>query len=76
MKNVETVMTTMAQALASAQIRSASRKGSADVESLMKFSLQSIWQADLVQTAIDYTTVMKNYFHEYRKIFRKGKTRA
>ena len=73
MKNVETVMTTMAQALASAHIRSASRRGSADVESLMKFSLQSLWQADLIQTAVDYSVEMKSYFQEYRKLFRKGK---
>ncbi len=73
MKNVKTVMTTMAQALASAQIRSASRKGSADVESLMKFSVQSLWRADLIQTAVDYTAVMKNYSQEYRKLFKKGK---
>jgi hypothetical protein len=40
---------------------------------LMKFSLQSLWQADLVQTAVDYTIEMKNYFQDYRKLFRKGK---
>ena len=73
MRNVETVMTTMAQALASAQIRSASRRGSAEVESLIKFSLQSLWQATLVQTAVDYTIQMKSYFQEYRKLFRAGK---
>ncbi|HEV8515689.1 MAG TPA: DUF2252 family protein [Cyclobacteriaceae bacterium] len=75
MKNVETVMTTMAQALASAQIRSASRKGSADVESLMKFSIQSLWQANLIQTAVDYSLEMKNYFREYKELFKKGKMR-
>ncbi len=76
MKNVETVMTTMAKALASAQIRSASRKGSAGVEELMKFSLQSMWQASLVQTAVDYTKVMKEYFREYQTLFRKGKMKV
>jgi len=75
MKNIETVMITMAQALASAQIRSASRKGSADVESLMKFSLQSLWQAALIQTAIDHSVQMKDYFREYRELFKKGKMR-
>lgn len=75
MKNVETVMTTMAQVLASAQIRSASRKGSAGVEELMKFSLQSIWQADAVQSAIENTMIMKGYYKEYRKLFRNGKMR-
>jgi uncharacterized protein (DUF2252 family) len=73
MKNVETVMTTMAQALASAQIRSAARMGSADVDALLKFSSQSIWQAQLVQTAIDYSKVMKNYFSEYQTFFKKGR---
>lgn len=73
MKNVETVMTTMAQALASAQLRSASRKGSADVESLLRFSTQSIWQANLVQTAVDYAATMKNYFQEYCALYKQGK---
>ena len=68
MKNVETVMTTMAQALASAHLRSAARKGSADVESLMKFSLQSLWQAELVQTAITYVGTMKDYFRTFRDL--------
>lgn len=73
MKNVETVMTTMAQALASAQIRSAARKGSSDVDALTKFAAQSIWQVDVVQTAVDYTAVMKSYFTEYRDLFKKGR---
>ncbi|MBI1766775.1 MAG: DUF2252 family protein [Bacteroidetes bacterium] len=69
MKNVETVMTTMAQAVASAQLRSASRKGSADVDELIKFSLQSFWQGELIQTAIDYTSATINYFNEYLKLY-------
>jgi uncharacterized protein (DUF2252 family) len=73
MKNVETVMTTMAQALASAQLRSASRKGSADVDALIKFSSQSLWQANLVQTAVEYTTTMKKYFQEYCLFYKAGK---
>ncbi len=75
MKNVETVMTTMAQALASSQIRSAARRGSADVDALINFSLQSIWQADLVQTVIDYSKTMKNYFSEYQILLKKGAMR-
>jgi uncharacterized protein (DUF2252 family) len=71
MKNVETVMTTMAQALASAQIRSESRKGSADVEELMKFSVNSLWQTQVVSTAIAYVSVMKSYFKEYRKLYKE-----
>jgi hypothetical protein len=75
MKNVETVMSTMAQAVASAQLRSASRHGSADVDALMKFSLNSFWQAELVHVALEYVTTMKNYFKEYRKVYRdKGLT--
>jgi len=76
MKNVETVMTTMANAVASAQLRSASRKGSDPVEDLMKFSVQSFWQADLIQTALDYTTTMKNYFREYQELYRSGKMKS
>ncbi len=76
MKNVETVMATMARALASAQLRSAARKGSADVEALMKFSVNALWQAELVQIAVDYTTTMKNYFLEYRDLFHEGKMKG
>ena len=72
MKNVETVMTTMAQAVASAQLRSASRKGSVDVDELIKYSVQSFWQTELIQTAIDYTAVMKKYFKDYCELYRKG----
>jgi uncharacterized protein (DUF2252 family) len=72
MKNVETVVTTMAQAVASAQLRSASRKGSANVDELVKYSLQSIWQTELIQTALDYTLVMKKYFKEYKELYREG----
>ena len=73
MKNVETVMTTMAEALASAQLRSASRKGSASVEELMAFAAEPAWQADLVKVAMDYTTVMKNYYVEYAALYKSGK---
>jgi uncharacterized protein (DUF2252 family) len=71
-KNVETVITTMAQALASAQLRSASRKGSADVESLVEFSQQTVWQNEIIKTAVDYREVMKNYFSEYKKFYKSG----
>ncbi len=73
MKNVETVMTTMAEALASAQLRSASRKGSASVEEMMAFAAEPAWQADLVKVAMDYTTVMKNYYVEYAALYKSGK---
>ncbi|GHN01535.1 hypothetical protein WSM22_30240 [Cytophagales bacterium WSM2-2] len=73
LKNIETVVTTMAQAVASAQIRSASRKGSDSVEELMKFSIQSFWQADLIQAALDYSSETKKYFREYQKIYFEGK---
>ncbi len=73
MKNVETVMTTMAEAVASAQIRSASRKGSASVEELMAFAHLSVWKEDLVKLALEYTIVMKGYFREYGALYRSGK---
>jgi len=76
MKNVETVMTTMAKAVASAQLRSAARKGSADVETLMKFSIKSLWQTELVQAAVDYTLMMKNYYREYSDLFGRGKMKV
>jgi uncharacterized protein (DUF2252 family) len=76
MKNVETVMATMAQAVASAQLRSASRKGSGGVDELIKFSLNSFWQNNLIQSALNYTQVMKKYFKQYRELYRVGKIRV
>lgn len=76
MKNVETVMTTMAKAVASAQVRSASRKGSANVDDLIKFSANSFWQNDLIQTALTYTQVMKKYFKQYRDLYRAQKIKV
>ncbi|HCW07469.1 MAG TPA: hypothetical protein DGG95_08920 [Cytophagales bacterium] len=73
MKNVETVMTTMAHGIASAQMRSAARLGSDNVEALMKFSAQSYWKNELIQTSLDYTQTMKHYFKEYRKLYNQGK---
>lgn len=73
MKNIETVMVTMARAVASAQLRSSSRKGSADVDALIKFSLNSFWQNDLVQVALKYTATMKKYFKLYSKLYAAGK---
>jgi len=76
MKNVETVMSTMAHAVASAQLRSAARKGSADVDELIKFSLNSFWQNDLVHAALKYTLVMKKYFKLYCELYEAGKIKA
>jgi len=43
---------------------------------LIKFSAQSLWQANLIQTAVDYSNVMKGYFQEYRKLFKEGKMKG
>ncbi len=67
LENTETVMITMAQALASAQIRSASRKGSADVDTLIDFSTHPLWQTELIQTSLELVHRMKNYFLEFQK---------
>ncbi len=72
MKNVETVMTTMAQAVASAQLRSASRKGSADVDTLIHFSQQTNWQVNIIQAAIESVASMKKYFKEYKELYQSG----
>jgi uncharacterized protein (DUF2252 family) len=76
MKNVETIMATMAQAVASGQLRSAARKGSTDVDGLIKFSLNSFWQNDLVQTALSYTSEMKKYFKLYSDLYKTRKLKA
>lgn len=73
MKNVETVIITMAGALASAQLRSAARRGSATVEELMAFAAQSPWQSDLVDLSMKYFGTMKNYFKEFKADYRDGK---
>jgi uncharacterized protein (DUF2252 family) len=71
LENTETIMTTMAQALASAQIRSASRKGSVDVETLIDFSTHPLWQTELIHTSLELVHKMKNYFLEFQKISNK-----
>lgn len=73
MRNVETVMTVMAEALASAQLRSASRKHSASVEELVAFAQEPSWRETIVQTALGYTAVMKNYYLEYTRLYQTGK---
>jgi uncharacterized protein (DUF2252 family) len=76
MKNVETVMGTMAKAVASAQLRSASRKGSADVDELVHFSLNSFWQNNMIQASLNYTSEMKKYFKLYRELYDSGKMKV
>jgi uncharacterized protein (DUF2252 family) len=68
LKNVETVMTTMAQALASAQLRSAARKGSATVDALMDFAAQSLWQNELIEASLGLTHTIKSYFKEFQRL--------
>lgn len=68
MKHLETVMTTMAQAVASAQLRSASRKGAADVDTLIDFALQTSWKVNLLQAALESVVRMKKYFKEFENL--------
>ena len=72
-KNVETVMVVMAEALASAQLRSASRKGSASVEELMTYAIDKSWTTSLLESAFEYTSVMKKYYLEYARLYVAGK---
>ena len=73
LKNVETVMTVMAEALASAQLRSAYRKGSGSVEELQAFAADRSWQAALIRIAFDYAGVMKKYYMEYITLYKEHK---
>jgi uncharacterized protein (DUF2252 family) len=72
MKNLETVITTMAQAVASAQLRSASRKGAADVDTLIDFSQQTSWKVSLMDCALQSVITMKNHFKEYKESYEAG----
>ena len=67
MKNVETVISTMAVAVASAQIRSASRKGSADVDALAAFGHDAAWREPLVKMAADYINTMNGYYDTWSR---------
>ena len=66
-------MVVMAEALASAQLRSASRKGSAGVEELMTYAIDKSWTTSLVESAFEYTSVMKKYYLEYARLYVAGK---
>ncbi len=72
LKNSETIIITMAQALASAQLRSAARLGSANTDELIAFASVDNWQKELTTLAIQYTETMKNYFKDYKKLYKVG----
>ncbi|NOS54910.1 MAG: DUF2252 family protein [Cyclobacteriaceae bacterium] len=72
LKNSETIIITMAQALASAQLRSTARLGSANTDELIAFASVDNWQKELITLAIQYTETMKNYFKDYKKLYKVG----
>jgi hypothetical protein len=39
---------------------------------LVEFSQQTVWQNEIIKTAVDYREVMKNYFSEYKKFYKSG----
>lgn len=72
LKNSQTIIITMAQALASAQLRSAARLGSGNADELIAFASIDNWRKELITLAIDYTETMKNYFKDYKELYRAG----
>lgn len=72
LKNSETIIITMAQALASAQLRSAARLGSGNADELIAFASIDNWKKELITLAIEYTETMKNYFRDYKELYKSG----
>ncbi|MBS1554632.1 MAG: DUF2252 family protein [Bacteroidetes bacterium] len=67
--NVAIVMTTMAEALASAQLRSAARLGSATVDELTEFVARNDWQKNLISLATEYAETTKGNFETFKAMY-------
>ena len=66
------LMQEMASALASAQIRSASRYGSCSVDELIAFASRGGWKNKLMAFASEYNKQMTRDFNLYKKLYAKG----
>lgn len=69
---INQVISDMALLLASAQIRSSGRKGSATADELMQFANAPGWPGKIFLLAKSYSQVMLQYYREYKKDYRKG----
>ena len=73
---MEVLIRQMASAVASAQIRSASRYGSSSVDELIEFAKNAGWQKKLLSYAVDYHKKLLKDFEIYRKSYSKGTIKA
>jgi uncharacterized protein (DUF2252 family) len=70
------VINDMAVLTASAQLRSAGRKGSATADELIEFGKNPYWKQEIVSFSKSFALQMKNYYKEYTGDYAKGAFKA
>ena len=71
-KNLSRVIIDMAILTASAQLRSAGRKGSAIPDDLIEFGENTGWQDEIIGFSKNYSKEVKRYYNEYMDSYKKG----
>ena len=71
-KNLSDVISDMAILTASAQLRSAGRKGSAIPDDLISFGENSRWQNEILGFSKNYSSEVKKYYNEYLESYNTG----
>ena len=71
-KNLSRVIIDMAILTASAQLRSAGRKGSATPDDLIAFGENTGWQNEILDFSKKYNIEVKKYYNEYLNGYTKG----
>jgi uncharacterized protein (DUF2252 family) len=64
-KEITQVISDMAVLTASAQLRSAGRKGAAPPDELIAFGNSSHWQREIIEFSREYTKTMETYYDEF-----------
>jgi len=71
-KDLSRVIRDMAILTASAQLRSAGRKGAAIPDDLIEFGSDKNWQTEIITFGKTYSKVMEKYYKEYLEAYEKG----
>lgn len=71
-KDLSQVINDMAILTASAQLRSAGRKGAAIPDDLIAFGKNTTWQKNMLDFSKGYSAEVKRYYNEYLDSYKKG----
>ncbi len=71
-KDLTQVINDMAVLTASAQLRSAGRKGAAIPDDLIAFGKNTGWQKDILDFSREYSAEVKRHYNEYIASYKKG----